>query len=124
MAALAQPAAQRPAALNAYVADWLAGGTTKLRVFSDYVPDSDDGRALVERIRAIPPPDRAQVLTGGLPSRSADFTASFGALVWIFQQGHLSTILGFESSGTIAAWQPIIMFSILFGLSMDYEVLL
>jgi len=51
-------------------------------------------------------------------------SASFGALVWIFQQGHFAEMLDFESSGTIAAWQPIIMFAILFGLSMDYEVLL
>ncbi|HET7645167.1 MAG TPA: MMPL family transporter [Candidatus Limnocylindria bacterium] len=51
-------------------------------------------------------------------------SASFGALVWIFQEGHLSAILGVEPSGTTAAWLPIIMFAILFGLSMDYEVLL
>jgi RND superfamily putative drug exporter len=51
-------------------------------------------------------------------------TASFGALVWIFQEGHLKGLLGFETSGTIGAWEPIIMFAILFGLSMDYEVLL
>jgi RND superfamily putative drug exporter len=51
-------------------------------------------------------------------------TASFGALVWIFQQGHFSDVLGFQASGTIAAWLPVIMFAILFGLSMDYEVLL
>jgi uncharacterized membrane protein YdfJ with MMPL/SSD domain len=51
-------------------------------------------------------------------------SASFGALVWIFQQGHLATLLGFEPSGAIAAWLPVIMFAILFGLSMDYEVLL
>ena len=51
-------------------------------------------------------------------------TASFGALVWIFQQGHFASQLGFERSNAIAAWQPIIMFAILFGLSMDYEVLL
>ena len=51
-------------------------------------------------------------------------TASFGALVWIFQQGHLSDVLGFEPSGTLVASTPVIMFAILFGLSMDYEVLL
>ena len=51
-------------------------------------------------------------------------TASFGALVWIFQQGHLNGLLGFETSDTIGAWVPVIMFAILFGLSMDYEVLL
>jgi RND superfamily putative drug exporter len=77
LALLATPAAQRPAALNDYVADWLAVDTTKLRVFSEYIPDSDDGRALVDRIRAIPPPEGTQVLTGGLPSRSADFMRSF-----------------------------------------------
>jgi RND superfamily putative drug exporter len=51
-------------------------------------------------------------------------SASFGALVWIFQEGHLSGLLGFEASGTIAAWLPVIMFAVVFGLSMDYEVLL
>ena len=51
-------------------------------------------------------------------------TASFGALVWIFQDGNLSSILGFESPGFTIAGNPIIMFSVLFGLSMDYEVLL
>ncbi len=51
-------------------------------------------------------------------------SASFGALVWIFQEGNLSGLLGFESPGFTIAGNPIIMFSVLFGLSMDYEVLL
>ncbi|HET7703565.1 MAG TPA: MMPL family transporter [Candidatus Limnocylindrales bacterium] len=51
-------------------------------------------------------------------------TASFGALVWIFQDGNLSDVLGFTSPGFTIAGNPIIMFSVLFGLSMDYEVLL
>ena len=51
-------------------------------------------------------------------------TASFGALVWIFQQGNLEGLLDFESPGYTVAGNPIIMFAILFGLSMDYEVLL
>jgi uncharacterized membrane protein YdfJ with MMPL/SSD domain len=51
-------------------------------------------------------------------------TASFGALVWIFQDGNLSGLLGFTSPGFTIAGNPIIMFSVLFGLSMDYEVLL
>ncbi|TMB97611.1 MAG: MMPL family transporter [Chloroflexi bacterium] len=49
--------------------------------------------------------------------------ASFGALVWIFQQGHLSNILGFTPQ-SIDPSIPVILFSIVFGLSMDYEVLL
>ncbi len=51
-------------------------------------------------------------------------TASFGALVWIFQDGNLSGLLDFDPSGTIIASTPILMFAILFGLSMDYEVFL
>ncbi len=169
---LATPAGQRPAQvagqLGAYVAQWVGGDTTKVRVFTSLLPDSKDGRDLVAAVRAVPPPGGAGVLTGGLPSRSADFmssflgsapiailivvlvtggvlfltfgsvllplkavlmslisiSASFGALVWIFQEGHLSGVLGFDPSGALGAWLPIIMFAILFGLSMDYEVLL
>jgi RND superfamily putative drug exporter len=51
-------------------------------------------------------------------------TASFGALVFIFQEGNFSNVLGFTSPGFTVAGNPIIMFSVLFGLSMDYEVLL
>jgi uncharacterized membrane protein YdfJ with MMPL/SSD domain len=51
-------------------------------------------------------------------------TASFGALVWIFQQGNLAEVLDFTPLGYTIAGNPIIMFSVLFGLSMDYEVLL
>ena len=51
-------------------------------------------------------------------------TASFGAMVWIFQEGHLSGILDFSATGTIATTMPILMFCIAFGLSMDYEVFL
>jgi RND superfamily putative drug exporter len=50
--------------------------------------------------------------------------ASFGVAVWIFQDGHLAGLLGFTSTGSIDATQPILMLAILFGLSMDYEVFL
>jgi putative drug exporter of the RND superfamily len=50
-------------------------------------------------------------------------TASFGALVWIFQDGHLATLLDF-TPGPIQTATPLIMFCLVFGLSMDYEVLL
>lgn len=50
-------------------------------------------------------------------------TATFGALVWIFQQGHLGAF-GTEPTGTITSNMPILMFCIAFGLSMDYEVFL
>ncbi|HEY6056494.1 MAG TPA: MMPL family transporter, partial [Candidatus Limnocylindrales bacterium] len=51
-------------------------------------------------------------------------SGSFGALVWIFQDGNLSTFLDFDVLGYTIAGNPIIMFCVLFGLSMDYEVLL
>jgi len=171
-ALLAMPPEQRPVqageALDEYLEDWIGGDTAKLRVATGLLPDSDAGRDLVDRVRAVEPPNGAESVTGGLPSRSRDFmtsfyasvpvavlivvsvtagvlfltfgsvflpikavlmslisvSASFGALVWIFQQGNLSDLLGFEASGAIAAWLPILMFAILFGLSMDYEVLL
>jgi putative drug exporter of the RND superfamily len=50
-------------------------------------------------------------------------SASFGALVWIFQEGHLSQQLGFTAQ-SIDPSIPVILFSIVFGMSMDYEVLL
>ena len=51
-------------------------------------------------------------------------TASFGALVWIFQDGNLSALLGFQPVGFVETTQPVILFCVLFGLSMDYEVFL
>ena len=51
-------------------------------------------------------------------------TATFGAIVWIFQQGHLSGLLRFTPTGTIDPTMPILMLAIIFGLSMDYEVFL
>ena len=48
--------------------------------------------------------------------------ASFGALVWIFQDGNLSALLGFQPLGFVETTQPVILFCVLFGLSMDYEV--
>jgi RND superfamily putative drug exporter len=50
--------------------------------------------------------------------------ASFGALVLIFQDGHLSGLLDFTSTGTLEATQPILVLAVVFGLSMDYEVFL
>ena len=51
-------------------------------------------------------------------------TASFGALVWIFQDGNLSALLNFAPLGFVETTLPVILFCVLFGLSMDYEVFL
>jgi RND superfamily putative drug exporter len=50
-------------------------------------------------------------------------TAAFGAMVWIFQDGHLGA-LGTTPTGTLVANVPVLLFCIAFGLSMDYEVFL
>jgi RND superfamily putative drug exporter len=51
-------------------------------------------------------------------------TATFGAMVWIFQEGHLSGLLGFTPTGYLVANMVILMFCLAFGMSMDYEVFL
>jgi RND superfamily putative drug exporter len=50
--------------------------------------------------------------------------AAYGALVWIFQEGHLHKWLGFTPQRYVEASLPVIIFCVLFGLSMDYEVFL
>jgi len=49
--------------------------------------------------------------------------SAYGVLVLVFQNGHGETLLNFESVGGIAPWIPLFLFVILFGLSMDYHVL-
>ncbi|NUR98675.1 MAG: MMPL family transporter [Kribbellaceae bacterium] len=51
-------------------------------------------------------------------------SAAFGAMVWIFQEGHLSGFLSFTPAGFLDATNPVLLFAVLFGLSMDYEVFL
>jgi len=51
-------------------------------------------------------------------------TAMFGAVVWVFQEGHLSGLLGFTPTGDIETALPVLMFCVAFGLSMDYGVFL
>ena len=70
------------------------------------------------------------LLTGSvvLPAKALvlnvlSLTAAFGAMVWIFQEGHLGA-LGTTPTGTLVANIPVLLFCIAFGLSMDYEVFL
>ena len=52
-------------------------------------------------------------------------SATFGLMVWVFQQGHLAGLIGDPIiTGTLDTTMPILMFCVLFGLSMDYEVFL
>ncbi len=48
--------------------------------------------------------------------------AAYGVVVWVFQEGNLESLLGFESTGAVTSWLPLFLFVILFGLSMDYHV--
>ena len=51
-------------------------------------------------------------------------SATFGAMVWVFQDGHGAGVLDFTATGALAATVPVLMFCVAFGLSMDYEVFL
>lgn len=48
--------------------------------------------------------------------------AALGVLTWVFQDGHLGSVLGFTSYGGVVGWLPLFMFVMLFGLSMDYHI--
>jgi RND superfamily putative drug exporter len=50
--------------------------------------------------------------------------AAMGAVVWIFQKGHIADVLGVPATGPIVSFLPVLMIAILFGLAMDYEVFL
>ncbi len=69
-------------------------------------------------LRSVVLPAKALVMN------TLSIVASFGALVWIFQDGNLSALLGFAPLGFVETTQPVILFCVLFGLSMDYEVFL
>ncbi len=145
-----------------------AGDVARVDLRFDANAMSSAARALVARVRAVPPPAGAHVFVGGTTAELVDelaslgstlpwmalmvaittfvllflafgsvvlpvkaivmnvlsLTATFGAIVWIFQQGHLSGLLGFTATGTIDPTMPILMLAIIFGLSMDYEVFL
>lgn len=63
-------------------------------------------------------PLKAMVMT------SLSLTASYGAIVWIFQDGRFQTLLSYTPLGFSDVTLPLVMFAIVFGLSMDYEVIL
>ncbi len=74
--------------------------------------------ALLLLFRSVLLPLKAVVLN------ALSILASFGAIVFVFQQGNFERVLGFTADGTTEATVPILVFSVVFGLSMDYEVFL
>ncbi len=87
---------------------WLAGGFVVVMTYS----------ILLILFRSIVLPLKAIFLN------IMSILASYGALVWVFQDGHLHELLRFTPQGFVEASLPVIMFCVLFGLSMDYEVFL
>jgi uncharacterized membrane protein YdfJ with MMPL/SSD domain len=59
----------------------------------------------------------------GVLTNILSLTAAFGAVVWVFQEGHLGA-LGTAATGALGVQLPVLLFCIAFGLSMDYEVFL
>ena len=146
----------------------VAGNVARVDLRYSASAGSAAARALVARVRAVPPPAGSQAYVGGTTAQLVDelgslgatlpwmaltvalttfvllflafgsvvlpvkaivmnvlsLTATFGAVVWIFQEGHLSGLLHFTPTGTIDPTMPILMLAIIFGLSMDYEVFL
>ena len=164
----ALPEGQRPAGLDALLAQYVRGSTVRLDAISPLSPSVPAATDMIPVIRAVDAGSGITTQVGGSAAAGHDFlvsqaerapyavtltlvasalilfllfgsivipikavimtllsiTASFGALVWIFQEGNLSNLLNFEPLGYTIAGNPIIMFSVIFGLSMDYEVLL
>lgn len=74
--------------------------------------------ALLVLFRSVLLPLKAALMSG------LSILAACGILVFVFQEGHLSSLLGFTSQGFLDSFVPIMLFCVLFGLSMDYEVFL
>ena len=109
---------------HAQVGGYIAGNFDTLASMRDRTPLAVGATMLVSAIvlfllfGSIVIPIKAVLMT------LLSITASFGALVWIFQEGNLHEFLNFEPLGYTIAGNPIIMFAVIFGLSMDYEVLM
>jgi putative drug exporter of the RND superfamily len=71
---------------------------------------------LARAFRSIVLPIKAAILN------LASLAAAFGIIVFIFQQGHGSSLWNITATQAIVAWIPLMIFAFLFGLSMDYEV--
>jgi RND superfamily putative drug exporter len=71
---------------------------------------------LTRAFRSIVLPLKAMLLN------LVSLAAAFGVVVFVFQQGHGSSLWGVDATESVTAWVPVMIFAFLFGLSMDYEV--
>src|SRR5207248_1469700 len=106
-------------------------------------PGRDEAARRAGRARRRRPTDRRQAANGSGHRRSDRTTgvepglelalkavvlnlislaATFGVVVLVFQQGHGSQLWDIPASGSVLAWIPLMIFALLYGLSMDYEV--
>ncbi len=110
--------------LQAYVGGWTAGGidfsstiATRLPLFIGAVLILSF-LLLMAVFRSILVPLKAVIMN------LLSIGASYGVVTWIFQNGHLGSLIGLGKAGPIEPWAPMMLFAIVFGLSMDYEVFL
>mgnify|MGYP001765710764 CR=1 FL=1 len=107
---------------------WVTGQTASLLDFNDSVVDRAPWAALwIAGATFV----LLFLLTGSvvIPLKAlilnvVSLGASLGILVWVFQEGNLESVLGFESAGGIESVIPLMVLAFGFGLSMDYEVFL
>ncbi|AZK98008.1 MULTISPECIES: MMPL family transporter [Streptomyces] len=155
----------RPAAAGTGNAALGRPDAQRINVVSALPPKSDRAQDLVEKVRAVTPPDGSRPLVGGVDAALVDskdsiggrlplavtlvalttflllflFTgsivqplralllnlislgATLGVMTWIFQDGNLSSVLGFTAQ-PMPVTMTVLMFCVAFGLSMDYEV--
>ncbi len=76
------------------------------------------GLVLLLMLRSVVLPVKAVIMN------TFSLLAGFGAMVWIFQEGHLEGLFQFTATGAIDAELPVVLFCTVFGVSMDYEVFL
>ena len=163
-----QPANIADPYITRSLASYAGENITMVQVISKYPMLDSRTEALVQAIRATPPPAPLRILVDGSTAGIIDYVntlygafpvalllvalvtyvvlmlvfrslilplkailmnllsilASYGALVFIFQEGHFHQLLNFTPLGFVEASSPILMFCALFGLSMDYEVFL
>jgi RND superfamily putative drug exporter len=109
---------------HAYVGGFTAGGIDAADSFSAKLPWVIGGVVLLSFLllmavfRSIAVPVKAAVMN------LLSIGAAYGVTVAVFQWGWLSPVVGIDTTAPIEPWIPLMLFTILFGLSMDYEVFL
>ncbi len=112
-----------PEAFAGTPADPLVGGTTSENI--DYVDSVTDPAPLVIAFVLLTVAFRSIVVAlSAVALNLLSVGAAYGLLVLVFQDGVGTGLLGFEHVDTIEAWVPLFLFSVLFGLSLDYQVFL